>query len=290
MLLYSYKFCILLSELKNNNFYKYILTNESINYINNNYIPGVDSKPNYYEIALRELPNWFNSNNVNTNGAYVCSCGYWYTVPPCGYPTTIGNCPKCGEQIGGTGHMPVIGEYHMRIFKDQQNIDNINYNFYTYNGFKYMIFDDFKVFCQDKLKSNEIKGIYSIDYDLFINETKEVRKLSTISYRLLNFIIYSCIHFSNILGFLTEQQVEKFIPPFTTSFQIIEEDWNLLKKALFDKEIQNPQIFLNVIIPELLELIKQYENFETIEKRNEFEEKINTLVDKIYKKKKNSRI
>ena len=44
MLLYSYKFCILFSELNNNNFYKYILTNESINYINNNYIPGVDSK------------------------------------------------------------------------------------------------------------------------------------------------------------------------------------------------------------------------------------------------------
>lgn len=72
---------------------------------------------------------------------------------------------------------------------------------------------------------------------------------------------------------MTKQQVEKFNPSFTTSFQIIEEDWNLLKKALFDKEIQNPQIFLNVIIPELLELIKQYENFETIKKRNEFEEK-----------------
>ena len=279
MLLYSYKFCILFSEISNNNFYKNILTNNSLNTINNNYIPGVDNKPNYYEIALRELPNWFNSTNVNQNGAYVCSCGYWYTVPPCGYPTTIGNCPKCGEQIGGTGHMPVIRENHMRIFKDQANISNINYSFYQNNGFKYMIFDDFKIFCQDKLQSNEIKGIFSIDFDLFMNETKVVRKLSNISYRLLNFIIYSCLHFSNILGYLTDKQVEKYIPPFTTTFQIIEEDWNLLRKALFDKEIQNPQIFLNAIIPKLLELISQFENIETIERRNEFEEKVNNLVN-----------
>ena len=279
MLLYGYKFCILFTELNNNSFYKNILTNDSIIHINNNYIPGVDNKPNYYEIAIKELPNWFNSINVNENGAYVCSCGYWYTVPPCGYPTTIGNCPKCGEQIGGTGHLPVVRENHMRIFKDQNNINNINYGFYRNAGFKYMIFEDFKVFCQDKLKANESKGISSIDYDLFINETKKVRKLSTISYRLLNFIIYSCIHFSNILGFLTDQQIEKFIPPFTTTFQILEEDWNLLKKALFDKEIYNPQNFLNVIIPDLFKLIGQYDILETIEKRDEFEEKINELVN-----------
>ncbi len=279
MLLYSYNFCILFSESKENNLYKNILTPDSINFINNNFIPGIDSKPNYYEISLRELPNWFNSIDVNKNGAYVCSCGYWYTVPPCGYPTSIGDCPKCGEKIGGTGHLPVIRENHMRIFKDQANIDNINYNFYKNAGFKYMIFDDFKVFCQDKLQVNEIKGIFSIDFDLFINESKEVRKLSTISYRLLNFIIYSCIHYSYIMGHLTEEQVQKFIPPFTTTFQIIEEDWNLLRKALFDKQIQNPQIFFNVIIPKLVELINKYEDIETIEKRNEFEENINLLVN-----------
>ena len=279
MLLYSYRFCIMFSELVNNNLYKNILTKDAINFINNNYIPGIDSKPNYYQIAIDELPNWFNSNNVYENGAYVCSCGYWYSVPPCGYPTTIGNCPKCGEKIGGTGHIPVVRENHMRIFKDQDNINKINYNFYTYGGFKYMIFDDFKRFCQDKLKSSEIKGICSIDYNLFINETKEVRKLSSISYRLLNFMIYSCIHFSNILGYLTDQQVEKLIPPFTTTFQILEEDWNLLKKALFEKGIQNCQIFINVILPELFEVMKQYENLETIEKRNEFEEKINVLIN-----------
>ena len=279
MFLFCYRFCILFSELKNNNFYKNILTKDSINFINANYIPGVDNRPNYFEIAIKELPNWFNSNNVNENGAYVCSCGFWYSVEPCGYPTAIGNCPICGEQIGGTGHMPVIRDNHMRIFKDQANINNINYSFYTASGFKYMIYEDFKVFCQDKLKTNETKGISSIDYGLFIKETKEVRKLSMISYRLLNFIIYSCVYFSNILGFLTEQQIEKLIPPFTNIFQILEEDWNLLKKALFDKEIQNPQIFINVIIPNLLELVNQYENIETIEKRNEFEEKINILVE-----------
>ena len=150
-----------------------------------------------------------------------------------------------------------------------------------------MIFDDFKVFCQDKLQVNEIKGIFSIDFDLFINESKEVRKLSTISYRLLNFIIYSCIHYSYIMGHLTEEQVQKFIPPFTTTFQIIEEDWNLLRKALFDKQIQNPQIFFNVIIPKLVELINKYDDIETIEKRNEFEEMKQFKIKKQLKNMKN---
>ena len=81
------------------------------------------------------------------------------------------------------------------------------------------------------------------------------------------------------MGYLTDKRVVKFIPPFTTTFQIIEKDWNLLRKALFDKEIQNPHIFLNIIIPKLLELISQFENIGTIEKRNEFEEKVNNLVN-----------
>ena len=279
MLLYSYRFCILFVESKEHNLYKKLFEKEPINAINDNYIPGIDNNPNYYEIALTEIPIWFNSVDVTENGAYVCSCGHWYTIPPCGYPTTIGNCPNCGSQIGGTNHMPVKRENHMRIFKDQDNINNINYDFYTYDGFKYMIYEDFKNFCKDKLQDNEIKGIYSINFDLFLKESKNVRNLSKISYRLLNFILYSCLHYSFILGFLTEEQIVKFLPPFTTTFQIIEEDWNLLSKALFEKEIQNPQIFLNVITPNLIELINQYENIETIEKRSEFEDKINQLVN-----------
>ena len=175
--------------------------------------------------------------------------------------------------------MPVKRENHLRIFKDQDNINNINYDFYTYDGFKYMIFEDFKNFCKDKLQDNKIIDIYSINFDLFLKESKNVRNLSKISYRLLNFILYSCLHYSFILGLLTEEQIVKFLPPFTTTFQIIEEDWNLLSKALFEKEIQYPQIFLNVITPNLIELINKYENIETIEKRSEFEDKINQLVN-----------
>ena len=43
-----------------------------------------------------------------------------------------------------------------------------NYYIFQNNGFKYMILDDFKVFSQDKLQDNEIKGIFAIDFVPFI--------------------------------------------------------------------------------------------------------------------------
>ena len=46
------------------------------------------------------------------------------------------------------------------------------------------------------------------------------------------------------------------------------------------------KLFINVIIPALIELMNQYENFETIEKRNEFEEKVNVLINKTISNKK----
>lgn len=44
-----------------------------------------------------------------------------------------------------------------------------------------MIFIDLKVFCQYKWQNNEIISVFSIDIDLFMNETKETRKWSNIN-------------------------------------------------------------------------------------------------------------
>ena len=93
----------------------------NINIDNNNYIPYVNNKSNYYGIEFRKLPTMINLIDANQNGAY-------------------------------------------------------NYNFYENNEFKYIIFNDLKVFCHEKWQDNEIICIYSIDIDLFTNETKETRK------------------------------------------------------------------------------------------------------------------
>ena len=85
-------------------------------------------------------------------GCYVCSCGFYYSIDPCGFPTEKHQfkCPVCQQDIGygkkvidaGTSnHGIAIRQGHYRIFRDlkqkeehmtkyevcDENIPNINF-------------------------------------------------------------------------------------------------------------------------------------------------------------------
>ena len=105
-------------------------------------------------------------------GAYICPCGQWYEVSPCGFPMYISGCINCFEKIGGEGHVPVDREGHFRILKNQaQN--------------KY-----FMISKEKQNDKNENKGIQKNTFDYYKNNNKKIRNLNQISYRLLNSIIY----------------------------------------------------------------------------------------------------
>ena len=61
---------------------------------------------------------------------------------------------------------------------------------------------------------------------------------------------------------------------------ILEKDWDIIKEILLQKGIQSIQIFMNLIFKRLSTLIKNCECFSNENSRNNFEKKIEELVNK----------
>ena len=57
-------------------------------------------------------------------GAYLCSCGYHYSVDKCTFPTIEFRCPICKEWIGGKNHILVRRTGHRRVFFDEESRNN----------------------------------------------------------------------------------------------------------------------------------------------------------------------
>ena len=110
-----------------------------------------------------------------------------------------------------------------------------------------MTVSQFKENYIDKLYKND-KGLHRIEENYFKKNDKLVRNLSKISYRLLNYILYSHLFFAklytgvsgNFDKFLPEKS-GKLLPEKMSWGETINECWNLLKeelnKILFSEEI-----------------------------------------------------
>ena len=279
MVLYCYKLCLLGFNKNKNNLYYKLLSKNMSTILKNNFIPGAEEKENLFKYALEQIPKFYAKYSMRDYGAYVCSCGYFYDVPPCGFPMNEMLCPICGLGIGGRGHVHVKRPGHFRILKDQAHYDLIkNYwGGYILNN-QNKFFDDFKreVEQMDKIEN---KGLQKNNFDYYRQDNKQIRKLSQISYRLLNLIIYSELFFGKILGLIDENQLKEILPEKTSCLRMVEENWNLLKNAVSDKGFEIIQIFLNLISQKLYTLIENSNNFEDKNNRNSFEEEVNKLIE-----------
>jgi hypothetical protein len=108
-------------------------------------------------------------------------------------------CKKCGKNIGAIINergfiTPVKRDYYYRIFKTEEEAERDE----KINGEKYncMSLEDFKKYIIKEFE--EEKGIQKSDEDFFKKDTKIIRSLSQISYRILNFILYSHLLFSKV--------------------------------------------------------------------------------------------
>ena len=128
ILLYGLRFCLQTSNCENPNglLFSELISKECEEKINQNCIPGNNILDdifvsNYY--AIERHLNKFASNV----GAYVCSCGLYYDIGPCGFPNAKSTCLNCGKPTGNGPNPPgVTGchgfahrEGHYRIFKDE---------------------------------------------------------------------------------------------------------------------------------------------------------------------------
>ena len=123
-------------------------------------------------------------------------------------------------------------------------------------------------------------GINIESKDEYILYHKKIRKLSEISFRLLNFILYSHLFFANCLNYFPDNELSKIRESIGMNFlEIIQTNWNLLDEALRKKNVIFIQIFINLIFKRLSELIKKCNLIKKENDLNRFEEKIESLVN-----------
>ena len=298
MILYSFRFCVqsldALDIQKKNNIkkkllYASILDINCSDNINKCFIPGNDIQEDMHITTLDFIQAHLNSNPDNI-GCYVCSCGYYYSIQPCGFPTrgSTSVCPVCKLNIGYGERKIIVGYHglvrrpgHLRIFKDEQQQKTcMNRYGDSSENVPNMTYSDY---CRDIIKPimNKNKfGINNVTRDWFLRRDKKVRKLNELSFRILNFILYSHLFFANCLGFISDINLDKYLIKDMKCIDIIKKDWEFIQEILQKKGIQSIQIFMNLIFKRLSQLIKNCEYFTSAYLRDNFEEKIEDLINK----------
>ena len=303
ILLYGLRFCLQTSNIQNPDGFLYseIITEDCEKKISKNCIPGNNTSGNYYVQNYNLLENHLNTK-PSDNGAYVCGCGYFYSLEPCGFPARgdkSGICPKCNHRIGSGDHPPGIKGFHgfahekghYRIFKNIEQKKKEFARFTVARGYNppdtdesipNMLLADYKKIIDDK-KEKEKLGISKVQRNFFEDTKEKVRNQSQIGYRLLNFILYSHLFYSNCLGFIKDEDMKKYVCDEMTCIEMLETDWNILKVELQSKGIQIIQIFLNLIFDKLSEKIKNCKEIITNEDRDKFENEIEKFLEESYK-------
>ena len=296
IILYGYRFCVSSLSAKedpnNNNkilLYESLLSNECLTNLKKSYIPGCDLIEDLHITTLEDIINHLNTLN-DKHGCYVCSCGYYYEVQPCGYPSRPNTsiCPICGLNIGwaeipGKGHIDhglVLREGHYRIYRDIiQKVNCENRYGDTDENIPNKTLDSYKRDVIEPILKKSKFGLNIVSKDFFLKTNKNVRNLSEISFRLLNFITYSHLFFANCLGYINDYFLgENCLVKNMTCLEILEKDWDIMEELLKQKGILSIQIFMNLIFSKISNLIKNCVFCSKEEDRNILEENVEKVV------------
>ena len=178
----------------------------------------------------------------------------------------------------------VIRPGHDRLFKNKghkeremEKYDDSDANI----PFKYL--DQYKSEVIDPILNKAGYGFTQVSMDYFKSQNKDVRHLSIIGYRLLNFIAYSHLFFAYCLGYISEENMKPYLAKDMDIIQIIKSDWNLLKESLQKNNVGSIQIFMNMIFRKLSNLIKECKILNNLKQRENSEMEVENLVDECIK-------
>ena len=282
ILLYSFRFLLNIQINKKKCFYNELLKKNIYHFINANYIPGTFPLMNEFIKSYHDLEEYF--KHYEDLGYYICKdCGFLYRVLQCTCPTQTGYCLN-DHIIGGKNER--CSKMDIRVFPDKQSLDRGKKN----NSFICKTLEEFRneYVAQyiDKITKGIIKDFRNIDFE----RNEPVRKLHNITYRLLNFILYSNLLGAFILKYLSNEEMRMLLVdklhPYSL-FGIIKKDWVILNNSLKEIGIENVQIFINIILNEIIELMANLESVDTEEKLNLFEKSMNDYILKIISNKEN---
>ena len=282
ILLYGFRLCV--NTLKNHSgddntsLYQLFFKDNGFDSITNSFIPGIDEIEYFHLKSLYDIEQHFKKFEDDC-GCYVCSCGYYHYILPSGFPTPnlVFNCPRCGEMLGWdpTLERMVLREGYYRIFKDlnqkQQQLEKWKEN---EDKVSTILLDEYINKIIKPYKQKAILGFNNISSEYFKNQKKTVRELSSIGYRLLNFISYCHLFFGNCLDYISEENMNKCLIQNMDILKIIETDWNLLKEELAKEGINSIQIFMNMIFSKISQLINDCKIITNEEERKLFEKNV----------------
>ena len=281
-LLFGYRYCLNEISHKEKNIFSPLYYENNIKYLQNNFFPGNDTKLNS---VYSDIKNHFKTKPEE--GCYVCLCKNWYYYSvPSGFPEKkelMMNCPKCKLNIGALFKR----DNYYRIFKDQNEINEIKKD--TIKGEKMkqincMTLEEFEEKYIKETFKNE-KGVYITDKNNFKNDKKIVRNLSQVSYRLLNYILYTHLFFAKLIT--NKKEIDNYLPKGMKWIETLNECWNILKRELLKENIDSIEEFMNYIFVDLFNLLNKQKSIDEFEKLISFEDKLESFIKEMIKKFKN---
>ena len=311
-ILYGYRYClncigeITDSNVNDNMVYSTLYDKNKISYMSEKCYPGSNPKEKPHYELLNQINNHFKEKP--NDGCYVCLCekGFYHFVlsgfP--GYSEINMKCPNCENPIGaiyeegekGKECKIIKRQGYVRIFKNKEDIEKAKedpdknkmlqeINCMTLEAFKHEY-----IYTKDK----EDKGLNRISENYFKKDDKIVRNLSQISYRLLNYILYSHLFFAKLYTGESEY-FDKYLPEKNKSGKnknenndsekmswgdTLNECWILLKNELYKKDINFIEIFMNFTFKDLYNKLNNQECLDDYDNLIEFEDKLEDLIQK----------
>ena len=275
--LWSIRFVLISLGTKTKNFYSDLISFQCFDTLSRNFLPGkpatFDIFKESYEIIKENL-----TRDPLKYGAYICSCGYTYSVGECTFPTVISTCPICGEKIGGEHHILFKRVGHMRIFLNSETRKTKFDLSYADKNMNNMLLDDFYNTIVSKhetkeFRYNDLKRSMGCNKENFLRREK-IRNLEQISYRILSFIYYSHLFISSIFGYITDINLNIFAIKDMTLFQTLETNWDIIQE-LSNKNIR---IILNVLYGPIYQLFSGVHYFASLQSFESFENLFNQKI------------
>ena len=253
IILFVLKFILISMKNNKNNFYSSLLNkNKAIKILKDSFLPGIPLALNSnYAKYLKDIEMHLKTKKTS-EGCYVCSCGTFYTVNPCGFPTEISKCVNCGEKIGGENHKLFRREGHIRIFLNEKARESQLSLGYADKEMPNMLLDEYKLFVGGKEKEINVKeqDSFLINKNDFINLKQNLmnRKIDDLTFRVLNFILYAHIFYSNIIGIITDEEIKNISIDEMSIFNILEEDFKITQTLIKAyNEIKDIKEFMNIV-------------------------------------------
>jgi len=295
-ILYGYRYVLNeLSSENENNIYYSLYEKKNFEYLESKFYPGNNIK---YNRAYSNIINHFKFKS--NEGCYVCLCKNWYYHSiPSGFPGSEEvnmKCPNCEKPIGSEkkGFFGKIfsendinivkRDNYFRIFKDDKEIAEIKKNAKKkdlLHKINYMTLEEFKEKYIYNSQKTE-KGVLKTDKNNFKNDDKVVRNLSQVSYRILNYILYTHLFFARIIT--DKKDFENYLPEGMNFVDTLYECWIILKNELSKVGIYSVDKFLNYIFVELFPKLNGEECINDYERFIIFEDELEKLIQENIKK------